>query len=311
MTTPAGETRSTGSPAEKVPSTAVMPAGQQRGTAFGHGSDGAFVEAQAARPEVACASQSSRVLRRRPVGWKRVPTGSPGNASPTWAAEVRTTGMPASVAIRGRFDLGLHAAGADAGRAGPADCERLQVGRATDLGDHRRAGLARIAVVQAVDVGQQHQQIGVHQVAGQRGQPVVVAEADLGGGDGVVLVHDRDDAELEQPGEGPVRVAVVAAPGHVVDGQQHLPDPQAVRRERVAVAGHQQALADRRGRLLGGQVTRPRAQPHRRQPGRDRAGGDQHDLGPGRPGARRGRRRAAGAGPGRSGRAGSATTSRP
>ena len=35
----------------------------------------------------------------------------------------------------------------------------------------------------------------------QRGQPVVVAEPDLVGGDGVVLVDDGDDAEVEQPGQ--------------------------------------------------------------------------------------------------------------
>ena len=54
---------------------------------------------------VAWASQSSRVGRRRPVAWKRVPTGSPASASAACSAEVSTTGMPAPVAIRAASTL--------------------------------------------------------------------------------------------------------------------------------------------------------------------------------------------------------------
>ena len=106
-------------------------------------------------------------------------------------------------------------------------------------------------------------------------------------------------AELEQLGEGAVGVAVVAAPGHVVDGEQHLPDADAVPGELLGVAVHQQPLADRRGRLLGGEVAGPARQAERREPGGDRAGGDQHDLGAARAGRRRARR------PARSTRSGS------
>ena len=42
----------------------------------------------------------------------------------------------------------------------------------------------------------------MHEVRDQGGEPVVVAEADLVGGDRVVLVDDRQHAELEQPGRG-------------------------------------------------------------------------------------------------------------
>ena len=45
---------------------------------------------------------------------------------------------------------------------------------------------------QAGRVGEQHQQVGADQVGDERGQAVVVAEADLVVGDGVVLVDDRD-----------------------------------------------------------------------------------------------------------------------
>ena len=40
-------------------------------------------------------------------------------------------------------------------------------------------GRLGVAVVQPVDVGEQHQQVRVHEVGDQRGQPVVVAEPDL------------------------------------------------------------------------------------------------------------------------------------
>ena len=83
--------------------------------------------------------------------------------------------------------------------AGAPDADAGQVGGAAHLGDQRRPARRGGAVVQPVDVGQQHQRVGVHEVRDQRREPVVVAEPDLVGGDGVVLVDDRHDAELEQP----------------------------------------------------------------------------------------------------------------
>ena len=127
------------------------------------------------------------------------------------------------------------------------------------------------------------------QVGDERGQPVVVAEADLVGGHRVVLVDDRHDAELEQPVERALGVAVVRAADDVVGGEQHLADGDAVAGERRGVAVHEQALADAGGRLLGGEVARAPGQAERRQPGGDRAGGDQHDLAAAR-GAARGQR---------------------
>ena len=48
--------------------------------------------------------------------------------------------------------------------------------------------------VEPVDVGQQHQQVGAHHGRDARRQPVVVAVADFGGRDRVVLVDDRHGA---------------------------------------------------------------------------------------------------------------------
>ena len=55
----------------------------------------------------------------------------------------------------------------------------------------RRRIAARIGGVEAVDVGQQHQQVGADHLRHAGGQPVVVAVADLLGGHGVVLVDHR------------------------------------------------------------------------------------------------------------------------
>ncbi len=57
--------------------------------------------------------------------------------------------------------------------------------------------LARRLVVEPVDVGEQHQEIGAHHGGDAGGEPVVVAVADLGGGDGVVLVDHRHRAPFQ------------------------------------------------------------------------------------------------------------------
>ena len=116
---------------------------------------------------------------------------------------------------------------------------------------------ARVAVVDAVDVGEQHQRVGAGDVRDQRGEPVVVAEPDLLGGDRVVLVDDRQHAEGQQPLDGLLGVAVVAAAGEVVGGQQHLADGDAVPGERVGVGLHQPQLPDAGRGLRGRQVARP------------------------------------------------------
>ena len=113
-----------------------------------------------------------------------------------------------------RLDLGDHAAGADAGPAGAPDRDAGQVVVAARTSSIRRdAGQCRVAGVQTVHIGEQDQQVGVDERGHQRGEAVVVAEPDLLGGHGVVLVDDRDGAQIEQAAQGPVRVAVVGRGG--------------------------------------------------------------------------------------------------
>ena len=61
---------------------------------------------------------------------------------------------------------------------------------------------ARRSGVEAVDVGEQHQAVGAHHAGDAGRQAVVVAVADLGGRDRVVLVDDRHRALRQQRGDG-------------------------------------------------------------------------------------------------------------
>jgi hypothetical protein len=83
-----------------------------------------------------------------------------------------------------------------------------------------------------------------------RGQRVVVPELELLHGDGVVLVHHRYDAHLEERAEGVARAHVLLAVAQVLQSQQHLRalDPDGV--EDVLVVAHQVHLAHRGERLL-------------------------------------------------------------
>ncbi len=116
-----------------------------------------------------------------------------------------------------------------------------------DLLDERRLGVeAGVAGEQARLVGQQHQQVGADQVGDEGGHAVVVAEADLVVGDGVVLVDDGHDAELEQARQRRPGVEVLLAHHEVEGRQQHL-------------AADQPALGERPRRTpaSGGSARRP------------------------------------------------------
>ena len=88
----------------------------------------------------------------------------------------------------------------------------------------------RVGGEHAGGVGEQHEQVGVDEVGDERGEPVVVAEADLVVGHRVVLVDDRHDAELEQPHQRLPGVQVLLAVDEVERRQQHLAADQAVAR---------------------------------------------------------------------------------
>ena len=178
----------------------------------------------------------------------------------------------------GRGELGGHAAAPPCGPGAAGD--RLERGvDLRDLLDQRRVGVeTRIGGEQARGVGEQHEHVGADEVRDQRGEPVVVAVADLVVGDGVVLVDDRDDTEVEEAAQRLARVQVLRAHAEVVGREQHLAREQPVPAEDRAEALHQPRLADRRDRLQRPDVGGAHVHAERGQAGGDRARADQHDL---------------------------------
>ena len=232
------------------------------------------------RTSAACRSQKRRADIRRPDGRNAVPTIGPGGGRlERRAPPLRPPRAARACRRRGhgrRRDLGSHAAGAEPA-AGAGHGDDVEVGRRVHVAQQAGAGRRGIAVVQPVDVGEQHQRVRADQVGDQRGEPVVVAEPDLVGGHGVVLVHHRHHAEPEQPLQRALGVAVVRAADHVVGGEQHLPDGLPVAGERRArtlrraAAGRpRRPPAGWRGRGAGGRARAARARPRspRRTPAR-------------------------------------------
>ena len=136
-------------------------------------------------------------------------------------------------------------------------------------------------------VGQQDQQVGIDEVGDQRGDAVVVAPADLVVGDGVVLVDDRHDTQLEQTPQGLPGVQVLGPHDEVERDQQHLAGDEAMGGEGLAVDVHQRELTDGRHRLQRDRVAPApiAAETDLGESGRDRARGDDDDpvaFGPGR-----------------------------
>src|SRR5262249_57588000 len=114
---------------------------------------------------------------------------------------------------------GDHAAGAG---GGAGEVEGGEVRPALHPPDAAGTGLARVDVVEPVNVGEQDQRAGPDDVGDERREPVIVAEPDLVGGDRVVLVDHRQYAQFEQAAKGALGVAVVRAPHQVVGGKQDL-----------------------------------------------------------------------------------------
>ena len=121
-----------------------------------------------------------------------------------------------------RLDLARHAARADVALRRADERERL--GR--DVADDGDAVALRVE--QTVDVGEQHEDVGVDERRDHRGELVVVAELDLLDGDRVVLVEDRDRARLEQRRERRARVVGARAVGEVGVREEHLRDGEAL-----------------------------------------------------------------------------------
>ena len=203
------------------------------------------------------APQDPALPRRPGVGGRQEPGAAPAVAQPGQRV-VRLSGRDrhgnpgAGGDARGR-ELGPHPTAAVARRR--LAPHRLDLGR--QRRHHRDVGCQRVAPrvggVEAVDVAQQDQGVRANHAGHPRRQPVVVAEADFGGGHRVVLVDHRHAAEPEQGFQRGARVEVAAARLGVLGSQQQLRRHQTLRRKRLGPRLREPDLADRRRRLLVGQ----------------------------------------------------------
>ena len=151
-----------------------------------------------------------------------------------------------------------------------------------------RVGVAaRVGGEQAGLVGEHQQQVGLHQVGHQRRQVVVVAQLDLVGGDGVVLVDDRHDALGQQRLQGVARVEVAAAVVQIGRGSAAPGRRRCRRCRRTARSGAISRLWPTAASIcLAGMAWGSGRKPSRSRPARDGAGADHHHLDAGRVQAR-------------------------
>ena len=173
------------------------------------------------------AIQSLRAGRRLALGCTTVPApGSPGDRRLQHAVARRLGDHRPHARPRG--DLGggqlrRHARRCPAADAGAAGQRLERVVDLDDLLDERRRRVEpRVGGEEPGRVGEEHEQVGGEQVGDERGQAVVVAEADLVVGDGVVLVDHRHHAEVEEAPERGAGVEVLLADREVERGEQHL-----------------------------------------------------------------------------------------
>ena len=133
--------------------------------------------------------------------------------------------------------------------------------------------------VQAVDVAQQHQQIGLAATGYNSGQRVVVANGgDLIGGNAVVFIDDGQCTQLQQAGQGVLDVHPALGVLHVHAGKQDLRYRVIVGTEQPVVGVHQLALPHGSAGLLGGGILWACRQRKLAYAHANSAGGHQNDL---------------------------------
>ena len=194
------------------------------------------------------AIQSLRLGRRCGFGRTAVPTASTFDRVDDHVGHVGTGDDGSHPGPRGDLgggELARHSPAAACGTGSAGDGLERGVDL-DDLLDQRRVLVeAGIGGEQPGGVGEQHEHVGLHEVRHERGEPVVVAVADLVVGHGVVLVDDGNHPEIEQAAQGVARVQVLRAHAEVVRGEQHLAREEPVPAQDPADARHEQRLPDR------------------------------------------------------------------
>ena len=138
----------------------------------------------------------------------------------------------------------------------------------------------RICRVEALDVREDDQRIGIDERRDHRREIVVIPDLDLVDGDGIVLIDDWHGPHREQGKQRIARVAVLVVTHGVLLRQEHLADGLAVLGEELLVDMHEHALADGGNRLLLRDGVRLLREAELAEARRDGARGDEDDLAP-------------------------------
>jgi len=146
-----------------------------------------------------------------------------------------------------------------------------RAGRIGAVSHQLRTRDGRMRRIDPVDLGQKDQQPRPRQNGDLGRECVVVAERDLVRRRRVVLVHDGNDAELQQRLERIADVDVARALGEIRRREQDLRGLDSFRAQRGVPGGLKTRLPHRRSGLKSGRVRRPPRQPEARQAERDRA----------------------------------------
>ena len=141
-----------------------------------------------------------------------------------------------------RLDLGNHAARAHRG-ARTARCAHYGAVDALHALNQTRIGVGvGVCVIQAVNIGEDNHQIGVNQTGNQRRQRIVVSEANLLNGNGIVLVDNGDHAQLKQATQRVTRMQVSRTIRRIASRKQYHRSQQVMLGKRVGVRRGKRAL---------------------------------------------------------------------
>ncbi len=142
-----------------------------------------------------------------------------------------------------------------------------------------RVGHARgIGGIKPVDVRQQDEPVRLHHAGDARGEAVVVAIADLGRRHRVVLVDDRNAAQLQQRLQRGAGIEIAVALFGVTERQQDLRRDDAFAGQDIGIGLGETHLPRRRRGLAFFELQRTCLQFQRTPPERDGAGGHEQDV---------------------------------
>ena len=135
--------------------------------------------------------------------------------------------------------------------------------------------------VEAVDIREQDEQVGLHTHGDAGGQGVVVADLNFFRGHGVVFVDDGQGVQLQQTDHGVVEVAEPVGLVHFLGSEQDLGHRVIVFPKGFVVGIHQLTLAHGGSGLLRWHILRALGQRELADAHADGPGRDQDDLVPG------------------------------